>query len=79
MTQMTVHKEKIHEILLRFLNDLQADEIHLEFDEKHFLVQPVQEKTVLDMLAEQADDLGPEDLSLNTDHYLYGLPKRPKR
>jgi hypothetical protein len=33
-------------------------------------------KSVLDLLAEQAEDLGPEDLSLNVDHYLYRLPKR---
>ncbi|MCI5150617.1 MAG: hypothetical protein D3916_14740 [Candidatus Electrothrix sp. MAN1_4] len=38
-----------------------------------------QEKSVLDVLAEQADDLGPEDLSVNMDHYLYGLPKRSEK
>jgi len=76
MTQLVIHKDRIQDILLRFLSGIQADEIRLEFDDKHFLAEPVQEKSVLDILAEQADDLGPEDLSLNVDHYLYGLPKR---
>jgi predicted DNA-binding antitoxin AbrB/MazE fold protein len=26
---------------------------------------------------ELAEDAGPSDLSVNLDHYLYGLPKRP--
>jgi len=34
----------------------------------------VQERSVLDILAEQADDFGSEDLSMNFDHYRYGLP-----
>jgi hypothetical protein len=43
------------------------------------LAEPVPERSVLDILAEQADDFGPEDLSINVDHYLYGLPKRTGR
>ncbi len=79
MTQLILHKDKLHDMLLRFLSGIQSDKIHLEFDEKHFLAQPVQEKSILDVLAEQADDLGPEDLSINMDHYLYGLPKKSEK
>ena len=79
MTQLILHKDKIHDMLLRFLSGIQTDEVHLEFDDKHFLAEPVQEKSVLDMLAEQADDLGPDDLSINADHYLYGLPKKKEK
>ncbi len=79
MTQLIVHKDKMQDILMVFLSRLQSDEIRLEFDEKHFLAEPVQERSVLDILAEQADDFGPEDLSMNVDHYLYGLPKRTGR
>jgi hypothetical protein len=32
--------------------------------------------SVLETLSSQAEDLGPEDMSVNIDHYLYGLPKR---
>lgn len=28
-------------------------------------------------LYEIAEDVGPADLSINLDHYLYGLPKKP--
>jgi hypothetical protein len=31
-------------------------------------------QSVLDILAEQAEDLVPEDLSINVYHYLYGAP-----
>jgi len=76
MTQLIIPKDKMQDILMSFLSTLQTDEIRLEFDDKHFLAEPVRERTVLDMLAEQADDFGPADLSLNVDHYLYGHPKR---
>jgi antitoxin component of MazEF toxin-antitoxin module len=76
MTQLIIHKDKIQDILMSYLSTLQTDEIRLEFDDKHFLAEPVMERSVLDILAEHAEDLGPEDLSLNVDHYLYGLPKR---
>ncbi len=76
MTQLIIHKDKMQDILMSFLSTLQTDEIRLEFDDKHFLAEPVQERSVLDILAEQAEDLGPPDLSMNVDHYLYGRPKK---
>jgi len=72
MTQLFIHKDKMQDILMNYVSTLQTDEIRLEFDDKHFLVEPVQKRLVLDMLAEQADDLGADDLSLNVDHYLFG-------
>jgi hypothetical protein len=79
MTHLIIHKDEIQDILLSFLSGIQTDEIYLEFDGRHFWAEPVQERSVLDILAEQADDLGPEDMSLNVDYYLYGLPKRTER
>jgi antitoxin component of MazEF toxin-antitoxin module len=79
MTQLIIHKDKMQEALMRFLSTIQTDEIRLEFDDKHFYAEPVQGKSVLDILAEQAEDMGPEDLSLNVDHYLYGLSKRSEK
>lgn len=64
---------------LRITDDFLPLPEQLVFQEKrvnkHFFADPVQEKSVLDMLAEQADDLGPDDF-INADHYLYGLPKQ---
>lgn len=79
MTQLIIHKDKMQEALMRFLSTIQTDEIRLEFDDKHFYAEPVQGKSVLDILAEQAEDMGPEDLSLNVDHYLYGRSKRSEK
>jgi hypothetical protein len=62
---------------LRIIDDFFPLPEQLVFQEekisKHFLAEPIQEKSVLDMLAEQAGDLGSDDLSINADHYLYGL------
>ncbi len=40
------------------------------------VIQKTEEASVLDLLVSQAEDLGPKDLSMNVDYYLYGLPKR---
>ncbi|MCI5120299.1 MAG: hypothetical protein D3908_03725 [Candidatus Electrothrix sp. AUS4] len=60
--------------------EFDAQEVQIIIIPKKKVSRPAQdecqEKSVLDVLAEQADDLGPEDLSVNMDHYLYGLPKR---
>ena len=54
-------------------NSLSLDELRQNIESRK---SPEHERSVLDILAEQAQDLGPADLSLNVDHYLYGLPRR---
>jgi hypothetical protein len=67
---------------LRIIDDFLPQPEQLVFQEetvsKHFLAEPFQEKSILDILADQADDLGTDDLSINADYYLYGLPKKSK-
>ena len=57
-------------------NSLSLDELRQNIESRK---SPEHERSVLDILAEQADDFGPEDLSMNVDHYLYGLPKKTGR
>ena len=39
-------------------------------------VDDARQRDPLAMIYEVAEDAGPADLSVNLDHYLYGLPKR---
>ena len=45
-------------------------------EDERFVIRKAERTSVLDKLIEGAEDLGPKDLSINIDHYLYGLPKR---
>lgn len=76
MKNLVVDKSEIRDLLAEFLAGIRVDEFNLEMDENSFVVRPVEEASVLDILSANASDLGPEDLSANVDHYLYGLPKR---
>jgi len=76
MTTLVVSKSKTQDLLKEFIANVKSNELKIEFDERLFVVRPVDEISVLDLLSSQAEDLGPEALSVNVDHYLYGLPKR---
>jgi antitoxin component of MazEF toxin-antitoxin module len=76
MTRLTIRKNKLQQFLLGFIDNIQSDEVKIEFDDEHFVIRNVEKTSVLDKLISEAEDLGPEDLSINVDHYLYGLPKR---
>lgn len=45
-------------------------------EDERFVIRKAERTSVLDKLIEEAEDLGPKDLSVNIDHYLYGLPKK---
>ena len=64
-------------MLTEFIEKISSDEVRIEFDEEQFIVRKTHHTSILDKLISEAEDLGPEDLSINVDHYLYGLP--PKR
>lgn len=76
MTTVIVQKTSLQDVFTEFITNLKVNELKIEFDEKRFVVRPVEETSILDMLSSEADDLGPADLSINVDHYLYGLPKQ---
>ncbi len=76
MTTIVMKKSKIQDFITEFINNFSVDEFKIEFDKNFFAVRPVEETSVLDILASEAEDMGPEDLSVNIDHYLYGLPKK---
>jgi len=76
MTTVIVQKTSLQDVFTEFIANLKVNELKIEFDEKRFVVRPVEEASILDLLSSEADDLGPDDLSINVDHYLYGLPKR---
>ena len=76
MESLTINKEKIQDFITEFIDNIDTNEIKIEFDKKHFIIQKNEKDSVLDLLISQATDLGPEDLSINVDHYLYGLPKK---
>lgn len=78
MKTLTVRKNKLKKILTEFIDSISSDEVNIEYDEEQLIVRNVQRVSVLDKLIAEATDLGPEDLSINVDHYLYGFPKRKK-
>ncbi len=78
MKRFVVGKEAIQELFAEYIAGINSDKLRIEFDETSFIVRPIEESSVLDILSAHADDLGPEDMSANVDHYLYGLPKRGK-
>jgi hypothetical protein len=62
MTRLILHKDKMQDALTSFLSTIQTDEIRLKFDDKHFFAEPVQDKSVLDILAEQTEvTISPSD------------------
>ena len=76
MKSLTISKSEIQDFLTKFINNIDSNKIKVEFDEKYFVIQKIGQTPVLDLLISQAEDLGAEDLSINVDHYLYGLPKK---
>ena len=76
MTTMVIKKNSLQDFITEFINKFTTDEFKIEFDKNFFAVRPIEETSVLDILASEAEDIGPEDLSANIDHYLYGLPKK---
>jgi len=76
MKNLFVRKTRVQDLLTKFIAGIKVDELRLEIDKKNFIVRQVEKTSVLDILSSQAEDLGPEDMSANVDHYLYGLPKR---
>ena len=78
MTRLTIRKNKLNDVLTSFIENIRSEEVCIEYDEERFVIRKAERTSVLDKLIEEAEDLGPEDLSVNIDHYLYGLPKRRK-
>lgn len=76
MTTLVIKRNRVQDFISEFINRFGADEFKVESDKNFFAVRPVEETSILDILASEAEDMGPEDLSSNTDHYLYGLPKK---
>ena len=76
MKSFIVRKTGIQDLLSEFIASVRVDELRIEIDQDAFVVRPIEKTSVLDILSSQAEDLGPEDMSANVDHYLYGLPKR---
>jgi hypothetical protein len=76
MKNLVVRKTRVQDLLTEFIAGINVDELRLEIDKKSFIVRQVEKTSVLDILSSQAEDLGPEDMSINVDCYLYGLPKR---
>jgi hypothetical protein len=69
---MVIKKNSLQDFITEFINKFNTDEFKIEFDKNFFAVRPIEETSVLDLLASEAYDIGPEDLSANIDHYLYG-------
>ncbi|QTA83469.1 Uncharacterized protein dnl_58790 [Desulfonema limicola] len=76
MKNLVVNKDRIQDLLTEYIACINTDKLRVEFNEDSFIVQPAEQSSVLDILSSQAEDLGPEDMSANVDHYLYNLPKR---
>ena len=76
MKSLTINKDEIDDLITEFIDNIDSNELKIKFDKKRFVIQKNEEASVLDLLISQAADLGPEDLSINVDHYLYGLSKK---
>ena len=76
MKNLVAGKDRIQDLFAEYISGIAGDKLRIEFDENVFMVRPAEEKSVLDILSSQAENLGSEDMSANVDHYLYGLPKK---
>lgn len=75
MQTLTINKNNLLTFIEDFIKKIESDKVKIEFDETHLLINKEDETCVFDELISKAADLGPEDLSINVDHYLYNLPK----
>ncbi len=77
MDNIVAAKDRVYDLLTEYIAGISAEKFRIEFDENSFTVMPADEISVLDILSSQAEDLGPEDMSANVDHYLYGIISKP--